>query len=245
MGDKSGVINSIQGGTLIDMFGNSSIQSKIRNYFTGIFEATDFNNWRNSPNFDGVMFWFCYGKFRQGNNEELYLAIEPKYNFDYPKQDPTRAKGLVPEYDQLIIPLEIKGKVLNGNSGIQILQGERGRPNSNNQREGKDSILRKVHRFLSDVDFWQYNKYGHGFFEADLAGHNYFEQLLGSSNQSPTYVRYYFGFDDNHHPNKIRFFLVPVDSNGDNILTLHKSHPKMELNNSYLLQYSWPPPPQN
>lgn len=244
MSIKSGEINYSQGAVYLDNLGKQKGSGRIQNFVTGIFETSYFNTWRLNPQFSGIMFWFCYGKVKGKGPERLYLAAEPKYEFTYPKADPVIARGLSPHQEEILVPIEVKGKLLNGNNGNSTLKDRDGLPNGSSDFENKADIMRKMYGFLGEEDFWELNKYGHGYFEAKNYDVDFFENLLGSVNDSPTYLRYYFGFDQNEEPSKLRIFMVPVDGSGNNITTLKNPRPKTSSKEPYLLQYSWPPPPK-
>jgi len=179
----------------------------------------------------------------QQANERLFLAAEPKYEFTYPKADAVIARGLSPFQEKLLLPLDVKGKNFNQQDGLSILNDQDGKPNSQSTFEDKRDILRKVYRFLSEEEFWNLNKYGHGYFEGRKYEINYFENLLGPENESPTYIRYYIGLDENEAPCHLRIFLVPVGEDGNNIRRLKNPRSENKTTEPYLLQYSWPPPP--
>lgn len=243
MSFKSGPIGYPKGASYLDELGKKQNTFKVKNSVTGIFEVSSFNQWRKHTHFSGVMFWFCYGKINGKGSDRLYLAAEPKYEFIYPKADPVIARGLSPLQENLLLPMEVKGKNLNGSNGNSILNEKDGKPNGQSQFENKDEILRKVYKFLSEEEFWNVNKYGHAYFEAKDNHLDFFEDFLGQNNDSPAYIRYYIGLDENEAPSKLRIFLVPVDNNGNNIHTL-KNSGTSQSSGPYLLQYSWPPPPK-
>ncbi|MCU0399586.1 MAG: hypothetical protein MUE75_01050 [Algoriphagus sp.] len=243
MNVKSGRVKYFQGADYLNELGKNQHSGKVKNFVTGIFEASHFNQWRRISHFSGVMFWFCYGKKNGQGSDCLYLAAEPKYEFIYPKADPVIARGLSPLQENLLVPLEVKGKSISGSNGYSILNEKDGIPNGQAEFEEKNEILRKVYRFLSDDDFWELNKYGHGYFEAKDYNVDFFENLLGPSNDSPIYVRYYIGLDEKEAPSQLRIFLVPVDGNGNNIQTIQDPI-SSKSSEPYLLQYSWPPPPK-
>ena len=243
MSEKSGGIMYSNGVHYLNELGNNSKAPKVKNSVTGIFEACHFNEWRKKTHFSGVMFWFCYGKIKNMGKDCLYLAAEPKYDFKYPKADPIIARGLSPQQEDLLVPLEVKGKALNGSNGDSVLKNPEVKPIGGSNFEGKNSILQKVYKFLSDDEFWELNKYGHGYFEARDYNVDFFENLLGPKNNSPIYLRYYIGFDKTELPSLLRIFLVPVDEYGNNILQVKKGVWTI-VSEPYLLQYSWPPPPK-
>lgn len=244
MNEKSGKINYSQGAVYLDNLGKQKNSGRIQNFVTGIFEASRFNEWRRSPHFSGIMFWFCYGKIKGKGPECLYLAAEPKFEFIYPIADPVIARGLSPHQENILVPIEVKGKTLNGNNGNSILKDRDGKPNGSSDYENKLDILRKMYSFLAQEDFWIFNKYGHGYFEAKSYDLDFFEKLLGSVNDSPNYLRYYFGFDPSEEPSTLRIFIVPVDNEGNNITILGNSALNRIDTEPFLLQYSWPPPPK-
>lgn len=241
---KSGEINYSDAATYLNNLGKQPSLPKISPFLTGIFEASHFNTWRVDAHFSGVMFWFCYGEFNGGGANTLYLAAEPKFGFKYPKADPIIASGLSPHQQQILIPIELQGKSLSGSNGDYVLRQNGVVPTRNLTFEDRSSILRKVYKFLSDEDFWELNKYGHGYFEAKDYDIDYFENLLGPLNDNPKYLRYYIGYDQLEAPCKLRIFLIPVDGSGNNIQTLRNPRPGSSSTDPFLLQYSWPPPPK-
>ena len=243
MSVKSGRIQYSNGAKYLDELGKNQNSDKVKNFVTGIFETSYFNLWRQNAHFSGVMFWFCYGKINGKGPDRLYLAAEPKYEFIYPKEDHVIARGLSPLQESLLVPIEVKGKSLNGSNGNSILNEEDGRPNGQSVFENKNDILRKVYRFLSEKEFWDLNKYGHGYFEAKENSLDFFDNFIGKQNDSTAYLKYYIGLDENEAPSKLRIFIVPVDENGNNIQTL-KNNRSTEHSAPYLLQYAWPTPPK-
>lgn len=243
MSEKSGRIGYSNGEAYLNELGKNQKSAKVKKFVTGIFEASHFNQWRQNSNFSGVMFWFCYGKKNGKGSACLYLAAEPNYDFSYPTADPILARGLSPVQDDLLVPLEVKGKKLNGSNGNAILREVDEKPDGQAEFEGKNEVLRKVYRFLSEEEFWDFNKFGHGYFEAKENSIDFFEKLLGPSNDSPAYLRYYLGLDESEEHSKLRIFITPVDSEGKNI---HRLRNRLSTQSAapFLLQYSWPPPPK-
>ncbi len=243
MQEKSGRIRYSDGANYLNQLGKNQNSNRVKSFVTGIFEASHFYHWRQQVHFSGVMFWFCYGKINGKGPECLYLAAEPKFEFIYPKTDPVIARGLSPFLEDLLVPMEVKGKNISGSNGSLILNDREGKPKGQTDFENKYEVLRKVYRFLSEEDFWKLNKYGHGYFEARTYSEDYFDNMLWPDNDSPAYLRYYIGLDEMESPAKLRIFLVPVDKEGNNIQSLR--NPRSPLSSEpYLLQYSWPPPPK-
>lgn len=240
---KSGEINYVEGSNYLDELRRNQNSNKIKDNVTGVFEASYFNLWRKQAHFSGVMFWFCYGNFQGRGKDVLFLAAEPKYEFIYPKADPIIARGLSPFQEKLLLPLDVNGKNFIQQDGRSILNEKDGKPNGQTATEDKGNVLRKVYRFLSEEEFWRLNKYGHGYFEAKDYDIDFFENLLGPENESPTYLRYYIGLDENENPSQMRIFLVPADDQGNNIKVLKNPRRANKTTEPYLLQKSWPPPP--
>lgn len=233
---KSGKITVTQAAGYLDDVKDQKLKDQFKKSATGIFPASIFNAWRFIPNFSGIMFWYCEGPFQKVGGNVLHLVAEPKYNFTY-INDSAFVSQLKPESKKLLMPLEIRGKELHGTNGKFIMESEIGRPQVVADWKDNQNVITETTEFLDN--FSNLNTYAFGYLEAVSVSpfEDYFENLLGETNQSPEFIRYYFGFDDSSLPCKIRFYLTPVNSAGQNILRMSSG------TDSYLLQRSWPPPP--
>ncbi|MCE7054953.1 hypothetical protein LZF95_09735 [Algoriphagus sp. AGSA1] len=237
MGKKSLVINYSRAAEYLDKVSDPELSTHFSQSLSGVFSADLVNEWRKDHTFSGLMFWFCFGQCGQMANDVLYLAMEPRFGFSYPKSDSSLARGLIPSSAKLYLPLNIQGARLDTRNGQVVLEQQQGSTAAQHTLENNSDVLRKMHCFLGKPEFWKFNAYGHGYFESKDEKNDYFEELLGNGNGNPTFFRYYFGFDPNELQNKIRMFLVPMNSDGTNrVVTPTMPSPQ-------LLQKSWPPPP--
>ncbi len=243
MCQKSGKISVIDGENYLNKIG-PKLRSYLANSATGIFPTSVLDGWRNIAGFSGLMFWYCYGPFNQGPRKVLYLAVEPKFEFTYEKNDPAFALNLKPENPKLLLPLEIRGKAYTGNNGSRVMVKETGRPQVVPIWREQSIVNAAISDFLKE--FQSFNKYAHGYLiKQEGTSEDYFESLFGVTNSSPEFIRYYFGFDESSKPCHFRFFLVPVNSKGENILKSKLEVSGSTTTESYLLQKSWPPPPNS
>jgi len=185
----------------------------------------------------GVMLWYCY---RGGSNPQLFLALEHLRDYD-PHNMPT-----APESDELLVPSTVfhydlpEGRdedamreFLSNQTGdqpqwITVPTSEiRGYINS------ADSLFNE----MVDSQGERYNNYMFGFFS--VRHEAAFDEFLNKAGKNG-YIRYYFGYDENDRPNRIRIILMAVSADGVNTALS-----KTLDDGGSTMQRSWPPPPDN
>lgn len=214
---------------------------KLQEYFSlftgGTFRADEIKEWRQNPDFSGLMFWFCLDNSGEIKGK-LYLAVEPKYNFTFPKELADFEKVTwEPHLKTLPIAGQFFEETIFNTSEDQkyefLLSHTEEKFEKNGTKENvevkKDSDI-----FKSDSLLGSFQKYPFAYFISEEDGKKYFENFFNSGNV--TYIRYYIGFDEGSRPNRLRLILVPVGEGGENIVNI-------SLQTDYLLQKSWPPPP--
>src|SRR5690606_24679733 len=97
-----------------------------------------------------------------------------------------------------------------------------------------DIVKRDIAHFQSDPLLSNFHKYPFAYFISEEDGKKYFDNFFNSGDVE--YINYYVGFENRDYPNKLRLILIPADKEGNNIVA-------KDLTEDYLLQKSWPPPP--
>lgn len=224
----SGSISYDEAGKYLQDINDKELLKVYENYLGGTFKANKLKKFVETDGFSGLMFWFCL------EDENLFLACEPKFKFTYPQNDVVFSENLEPEHENLIKPgSKPFGKKLKGvNDFVKFVKDHK----LSTHLQDK-SILRKdvkafKIKYEQDKRFKGHQKYGHAYFGNEEGHVTDFFGIDGIKN-----VRYYFGYGDSYRPNYIRVILVPVDSQGLNI-----SKKKAGFAGE-LLQKSVPPPP--
>lgn len=194
----------------------------------GTFKANKLEKFVKEVGFSGLMFWFCL------DNQNLFLACEPKFNFTYPEDDVVFSENLEPEHENLIQPGGGPfGKNLRGlGDHVGFVKNHSQSPHLQDRNINKRDVTKFKKKYEGDSRFKYHQKYGHAYFGNEEGYITDFFGIDGLKN-----VRYYFGYGDSYRPNYIRLILVPVDSNGANIQV------KKIGRSGELLQRSVPPPP--
>lgn len=216
----------------------------LKQYFSiftgGSFDASVIEEWRSAEDkiFSGLLFWFCLDQSIPNVNR-LYLAVEPMYDFTYPKgQTEFDNTKWEPSLEKLLIPCQYFIKSIYRNSSKEIENLLKIHTNTDFEKTEylENKIINDDSIKFKNSFFNQFQTYPFAYFISEEHGNRYFENFFNSG--AVKYVRYYFGFDDGDFPNKIRLILVPVDGGGKNINNT-------SIYSDYLLQKSWPPPPNS
>jgi hypothetical protein len=206
----------------------------------GMFRLEEFKNWiKQENNFSGIMCWFCLDE-----DSNFFLAIEPRFNFKY---DESSLDQIEPICEKLIIPNQILSNEIFEGDRLDFVEIER------RLRSFKEDmpVIWKKEATNEEVFTWKENfkrsvqnstelsTYGFTYFSKEgLDGNPYLNQFLNQPKIKM--VRYYFGLWD-YEFNKLRVILVPVNWKGQNI----SPEKNYILGDDNLLQFSWPPPPDN
>lgn len=195
----------------------------------------------------GVLLWFCY---KGGKKPEFFLALEQITEYDtaahFPKQPSAailkKPKGLF-NYNAAA-PAD-KLDVIKFFQGHKVVQNDY-----------EDISNSDVQKYVASFDSLmnvnlasngrKYSKYSFCFFDKKRDFNEKTKTFFDVPDyedflkQTPDdgFVRYYFGFDDNDKPNRIRVVLFSANSNGANITTVSGA-------DAIILQKSFPPPPYN
>lgn len=203
-------------------------------------DAQIFKNWYNSGNFNGIMAWFC----SKNKNGVPFLVFEKMpTKFDYMRLSDSRAMSLIPNSDDLVYSTHGFSRGMNG-QGYNFdwyLRRQRNYVDPITFSGDRQVVSKWIQNFREIESLNSYYSVPHGYLENDNGGKNYFEIFLFNQSREVKYIRYFFGFDPLLKNDKIRFFLVPVDADGFNIINDSQSVDGVESAN--FLQYSWPPKP--
>lgn len=200
----------------------------------GTFTRPTFDKLVNVPDFSGIMLWFCY----DDATAQIFLAIESKTNFVYPKKDEQAVANLQPigtgMNGNLFIPTQFFGQKIDDVTEVFLRSHTLSGPTTDDELD-LVSVGTLNKKFLGHPLLGPHQKYGHAYFE------NTNNEVVDFINQADVrYIRYYFGYDSMDKPNYIRVILVPVDRKGKSIeIKLDR------VTGADLLQKSWPPPPSN
>jgi hypothetical protein len=221
-------ISYLEAGKYLADIKDSTLRNVYKTHLGGTFKYNKLKKFSELDGFSGLMFWFCLDQ----NN--LFLACEPKFNFVYPKNDVVFSENLQPEQDTLLKPGSVPfGVDLNGISDhVQFLKNHSRATHLGDKSIRKSKVIELKGNYVKDPKFKYHQKYGHAYFGNEEGYVTNFLNIDGIKN-----VRYYFGYGTTYVPNYIRLILVPVNSRGENI-QLKKSGSSGEL-----LQRSVPPPP--
>tara|TARA_R110002020_G_scaffold61545_6_gene165529 strand:- start:6368 stop:7093 length:726 start_codon:yes stop_codon:yes gene_type:complete len=215
---------------------------ELQEYFSvftgGTFKADEIREWKEDPHLSGLMFWFCMDNLG-GIKRKLYLAVEPKYNFSYPKELADFEKvRWEPKLKTLPIPGQFFGETIFNTSEDEMnefLQKHKKVKFKKNGTKENVEVIQDVNNFKGDPLLSKFQKYPFAYFTSKENEDNYFDNFFNSGDVK--YIRYYLGFDECYFPNKLRLILVPVGEGGENIVNEN-------ILSDYLLQKSWPPPPE-
>jgi len=184
------------------------------------------------PNSKGILFWFC---FKPGKNPEFFLASEQleKYDMTNLPRMPLANTLLIPEFtfkktDEVQDVLSVKDFLKD-----QVTPGTGARSIDNASVSMYINSFDSLMTAIADEKGEKYNQYSFSFFARNKAKE--VERFLEQAGDDG-FVKYYFGYDENDKPNRIRVILISGDSFGKNKITTRQKDEVL------ILQKSWPPP---
>jgi hypothetical protein len=194
------------------------------------------NAFRVSASNQGVLLWYC---FKGGRNPQMFLALEQLKDYD-PHNMPKE-----PASSELLVPSVVFKNNLSGarsESAVrEFLRNQTGDQASwitlaASEVKGYIKSADSLFQTVRDGQGERYNNYMFGFFSVrHEAAFNEFLDTAGENG----YIRYYFGYDENDRPNRIRIILMAADARGVNASLSRTS------DDGSTMQRSWPPPPDN
>lgn len=211
--------------------------------FVKTFDAQVFKDWYNSGDFDGIMAWYC----SKNKNGIPFLVFEKKSKgfTDYYLKKDTIINDLRPESNDLLHPLYSSSPNFLGDNYIyeNYLRTQKTPKDIKHNISRKIDADRWIKTFMSFEKLNPNQKFPHGYLENGRDGEDYFGNFLFKQNFEVKYIRYFFGYDISERDYKLRFFLVPVDDQGRNIIDFPDT--SKFYNEGNFLQFSWPPRPSN
>lgn len=238
---KSGWINEERAINYLRNINNEpDLQVHYKRSLGRILDAEVFKDWYNTGDFGGIMAWYVAKK--RGGVQFLAFEKKPK-NFDYLKLSDQELSDLRPSSDAIYFSTKGFSRGI-GNRNFDFGQYLRNQSNVGDpirhiERGRKASEW--ISRYLEKDELRQHHSVAHGYLINNWKGVDYFKEFLFGQSREVKYIRYFFGFDPTEKKDRIRFFLVPVDEGGRNILLGQEDLGK--FNDGNFLQNSWPPRP--
>lgn len=232
---------------LKDMAG-SPVFSEMDGYISGIFEAKTLKKWVSEKNVKGIVFWFC----NMSSSKKPILAIQ-KIREDY-QDNPGWLSDFFPNRPVVhnrglrIVKNVIQKKFTKNAHVDEILNDIKNEP----PVEPKDfdfrdsgSVDEMRRNFTSN--FSSHVKYPFAYFSTKEGdGSPYFELFFKQGDVS--FIRYYLGYSEDSFFNgqKVRLILAPSKADGSPLQKEECTKKHFDqFGEAILLQYSWPPKPQN
>lgn len=241
---KSGWINEEKAiKYLEDLSANSGINGNYKRSLGRILNADVFKDWCQDPGgFGGVMAWFVSKK----SDGVQFLAFEkmPR-SFDYLALSDEDITRLRPNVDNIYFTTKGFSRGI-GQPSFDFRRYLRTQTNVGdpiNFFGKKEVISGYIENYLQKPELKENHSVPHGYLVNNWNGQDFFRKFLFEQKKEVKYIRYFFGFDPSEKYDRIRFFLIPVDENGKNII--NESDNPMNFDDGNFLQNSWPPKPQN
>ncbi|MBX2899811.1 MAG: hypothetical protein KF775_09170 [Cyclobacteriaceae bacterium] len=195
----------------------------------GVFPVSDFMP--DNKN-EGLLMWYCFDTSRK----QIFMAIEPLHHYDTASLPKAPLQAILKKPEQTFLytnpspaPADVKDFILN--QKLTGASANLGQAVAARYVKSFDSLMQKT----QDAAGKSYQKYPLNYF---IWWNDYktFVSWAGTDG----YIRYYYGFDEGHTPNRIRIVLIAADKNGN---TITGAQARSEDGGGEGLQNGWPPPP--